>query len=241
MKFSLLHPSRARYHKSINTVGKWIEKSIKRDFEVIISIDESDPYKEQYRRQYTTGRFDNPNVRLIVNSNRSAVEAINNAAKVSEGEILIVVSDDTDAIHGWDKIISEAIGTHKDFVLKVYDGIQDWIVTMPIMDRAYYERFGYVYHPDYKHMFCDTHLTHVADALQRLIIRNDIVIPHLHHSLNKSPKDELTKRIENTFNEGKSVYLRLLRQNFQLDSSVNIWRLSKQARTHLNWLQNVMK
>lgn len=211
------------------------------DMELIVSVDDNDPQIDQYKHFYSSGRFSNPNVKLIVNKNRSAVDAINQAAKVSQGDVLIVVSDDTDAIKSWDRIISQAVGTHKDFVLKVNDGIQDWIVTMPIMDRVYYERFGYVYYPEYQHMFCDTHLTHVADALGKLIIRNDITIPHLHYSTQRTERDEVTKKADNTFNEGRNIYLRLLRQNLLLDRSVDIWSLSKQAKVHLNWLNQARR
>lgn len=211
------------------------------DLELIVSVDESDPSLDQYKHFFSTGRFDNPNVRVIVNKNRSAVDAINNAAKESKGEVMIVVSDDTDAVKGWDRLLSQATGTHTDFVLKVNDGIQDWLCTMPIMDRVYYDRFGYIYHPEYSHMFCDTHLTHVADALGKLIIRNDILIPHLHYSVNRGERDEVTKKADNTFTEGKNVYMRMLNQNLLLDNSVNIWNLSRQAKTHLNWINQVRR
>lgn len=237
MRFSLLHPSRSRPNKSFDTTQSWLNSAVGKNFDLIVSIDENDPYKDQYLNIYSN--FNQHKVKVIVNKNTSAVDAINNAAKAAEGDILIVVSDDTGALHGWDKILNSAIGTHTDFVLKVYDGIQDWIVTMPILDRVYYNRFGYVYYPEYQHMFCDTHLTHVADALGKLIIRNDILIPHEHYSVRRSERDEITKRADNTFNTGRSIYLRLLKQNLLLDQSVNIWDLSKQAKSHINWVNKL--
>ena len=237
MRFSLLHPSRSRPNKSFDTTQSWLNSAAGKNFELIVSIDENDPYKDQYLNIYSN--FNQHKVKVIVNKNTSAVDAINNAAKASEGDILIVVSDDTGVLYGWDKIINSAIGTHTDFVLKVYDGIQDWIVTMPIIDRVYYNRFGYVYYPEYQHMFCDTHLTHVADALGKLIIRNDILIPHEHYSVKRSERDEITKRADNTFNTGRSIYMRLLKQNLLLDQSVNIWDLSKQAKSHINWVNKL--
>lgn len=218
---------------------KWINYARNYDFEVIVSLDQSDPALAEYEKLYTYKQRVQP--KLIVNNNRSAVEAINKAAEVSEGEVLMVISDDTDAVKGWDLVIGSAVGTHKDYVLKVNDGIQDWIVTMPIMDREYYNRFGYVYYPEYRHMFCDTHLTHVADALGRLIIRNDITIPHLHYSVKRTERDEVTKKADATFKEGMNVYMRLLRQNLLLDPSVNIWDLSRQAASHLHWIKQAQR
>lgn len=240
MKFSILHPSRSRPHKSFSAIAKWVNYAKDSDFEVIISLDQSDPLRSEYTKLYNN-QHKRVEIKFITNDNRSAVSAINHAAKVAEGDILIVVSDDTDCIKGWDKVISDAAGTHKDFVLKLNDGIQDWIVTMPIMDRAYYNRFGYIYYPEYQHMFCDTHLTHVADALDRLIIRNDITIPHLHYSVRKTERDIVTRQADSTFNDGKNVYMRLLRENLKLPPYVDIWNLSKQAASHLHWIKQVQK
>jgi glycosyltransferase involved in cell wall biosynthesis len=233
MKFSLLHPSRSRSTKSFDTVQKWIQNASGTDFEVIISIDSNDPYMEQYHAIYSNVAKAN----IIVNDNRSAVDAINNAAKESSGEVLIVVSDDTGCISNWDGVISNAVAGKSDYVLKVYDGIQKWIVTMPVMDRTYYNRFGYVYYPEFKHMFCDTFLTHQADALKRIIWRNDITIPHLHYSIKKSVKDEVSERADKTLHDGQDVYFRLIRKNLLLDNRVDIWNLSEHADSHMKWIR----
>lgn len=203
------------------------------DFEIIVSIDESDPHNAAYRELYAK----NPKARIISNNNKSAVEAINNAAKVCQGEIMIVVSDDTGCFNGWDKAIEGAIGSHTDFVLKVFDGIQDWLCTMPVIDRVYYNRFGYIYHPDYKHLFCDTEFTHVADILKKMLWRNDILIKHMHYSITKERRDELQIRNDNTWNEGKSLYISRLKRNFGLQN-VDIWDIK--SRSHIQWLRTAL-
>jgi len=214
----------------------WLHAATSKDFELIVSIDESDPYKDQYLNVYS--KMTDYDVKVIINRNRSAVDAINNAAKESTGEILIVVSDDTDAVRGWNEIIASACGTHKDFVLKLHDGTQDWIVTMPILDRKYYERFGYIYFPDYQHQFCDTEFTHVADITKRILWRNDIEIRHLHYSVIKEKRDELYTRNDNTWNQGKALYLKRAKTAFGL-KNVNIWNIKNRA--HTQWLSTALK
>lgn len=210
----------------------WLNSCSTTDVELIVSIDDNDPEKEHYLSTYANVS----KAKVIVNSNRSAVDAINHAAKVSTGDILIVVSDDTGCIVNWDGVIKNAVSGREDFVLKVFDGIQRWIITMPIMDRAYYNRYGYVYHPDFKHMFCDTFLTHQADALKKVIWRNDITIPHNHYSVNKSGKDEISYKADSTLKEGEGVYLGLIKQNLLIDG--DIWNLSEYANGHLQWCRN---
>ena len=234
MKISLLHPTRKRVEKSRQATERWLSNAVS-PVELIVSIDSNDPFILEYQRIYS-GR---PNVKLIVNENRSAVDAINNAAKAATGDLFIVVSDDTDCPRKWDQIIFSAVEGKSDFVLKVWDGQQPWIITMPVMDRTYYNRFGYVYYHEFKHMFCDTYLTHVADALKRIIWRNDIVFEHLHYSNSKArtKKDEINEVADATFEHGKHIYSRLVRENLRLPATINICNLSEHAASHEVWLR----
>lgn len=233
MKFSIIHPSRSRPEKSFETINKWIQRAHTDDFEVIISLDNDEPEMIKYQEQYF-----NIECTVVIRDNRSAVDAINNAAKIAQGDIIIVVSDDTDCPAGWAGIISNAVAGQEDFVLKVYDNIQKWVITMPIIDRKYYNRFGYIYHPDYRHMFCDTDLTHTAELLGRIIWRNDIVFPHLHYSIAKAKRDDINDRADATWNEGKRLYLNRFRKNFGLQN-VNPWNISNDS--HINWLRSSLK
>jgi hypothetical protein len=209
-----------------------LNNSSGKDYELIVSIDENDPDKEHYKNIYRNVH----QARIIVNQNRSAVDAINNAAKEAKGEIFIVLSDDTGCIRDWDGVISRATQGKEDFILKVYDGIQRYIITMPVLDRTYYNRWGYIYHPDFRHLFCDTFLTHQADALKKVIWRNDIHIPHNHYSVGKSVKDSLSIRADETLRQGEKVYLDLIAKNLLIEG--NIWDLSEYAAGHLQWCRN---
>lgn len=232
MKFTLIHPSRSRPQKSFETIQKWTKYTGVHDVEIIVSIDSDDPLKDQYFKLYESSWS------LLIGDNRSAVDAINNAAKIAKGDILIVVSDDTDCPADWAGVIARATEGQEDFVLKVFDNIQKWVITMPIIDRVYYNRFGYIYHPDYKHMFCDTDLTHTAELLGKIIWRNDIIFPHLHYSVAKAKRDDINDRADSTWNEGKRLYLSRFRKNFGLQN-VNPWNISNDS--HIQWLKNSLK
>ena len=151
---------------------------------------------------------------------------------------MIVVSDDTGFLQNWDQIILNATLKMTDYILKVYDGIQQYIVTMPVIHRDYYNRFGYIYHPDFNHMFCDTALTHTADVLKRIIWRNDLVIRHNHYSVTTKFKDEVSIKADSTLQSGCDVYFDLIKKHLLLDSSVNIWDLKlPESRSHRDWLK----
>lgn len=210
MKFSLIHPSRSRERKSYATISKWYDRLYASGevVELIVSCDSDDPQLRDYKDSYKTD--------VLINDNRSAVDAINNAAKIASGDVFIVVSDDTDCPMHWDKILFDAIGESKDFVMKTDDGIQRRIITMPIMDRIYYERDGYIYNPIYTHAWCDTELTEVAHLRSRAITRMDIKFLHLHPEVTKEPKDDLYKRNDLTHDRDRPLYLQRKKMNFGL-------------------------
>jgi len=230
LKISLLHPSRNRPYKSFATIKKWLELSGNVAVELIVSLDKDDPQLLDYGELFNTIR---PRAQVLINENISAVDAINRAAKESTGDILIVVSDDTDCPENWASKIVNACDGRKDFVLKVNDSIQNWIITMPVIDRVYYERFGYIYHPVYKHMFCDTEFTHIADCLKKVIVRHDLEFTHQHYSLLRKKPDELNQRNDATWNEGKAAYVKRVKEKFGM--GLNVADISNPE--HLTWLK----
>jgi len=198
---TIIHPTRSRPEKSIETVDRWIDNTEwAHDFQLIVSLDEDDPALDHYKQIYDSYSY-------IINKNRSCVDAINNAAKVAKGDILIVVSDDTDCFKDWDVPLLQEVKGKTDWILKTQDGIQPWIITAPIMDRAYYNRTGYIYHPDFEHMFCDTYMTAVADITGRKITSN-LEFKHLNNTIN----DDLRNRTNGTWAQGEATFIRLMKE-----------------------------
>jgi hypothetical protein len=213
MKFSLIHPSRSRPEKSISTMMNWIARSAFRNLDIILIVDYDDHTLKVYYKQYEKLNFP---FLWLDNQNDNAIQAINKGAKEASGDILIVISDDTDCPINWDKILTDAIGQSKDFVMKVDDGIQKRIITMPIMDRAYYNRDGRIYNPIYSHSWSDTELTEVAHLRGRIITRMDIKFPHRHYSVIGEQPDELYKRNDLTHDRDRHIYQNRKRINFGL-------------------------
>lgn len=240
MKISIIHPSRQRPELALMTAKNWLEKLSNEgkrmlNWEYILSIDESDPDKEKYRLINCFGL--EPQFKVVVNDNNTAIEAINNAAKVTTGDLLIVVSDDFDCPQNWDTDLLNYLKGKSDFVVKTWDGLQPWIMTLPIMDRVYYERFGYIYNPGYKHMFCDTEMSHVADLLDKAIIV-PMTFQHNHYSQPGGLKrDAITTKNDRTWAQGEKLYLERLYRNFDIpDSEIKgVLRCNKE---HLSWLKS---
>lgn len=215
MKIIIIHPTRERTEQANLTARKWIDRANEAP-EYWLSIDSND--KSDYGDKNWNG------VSFITGSNKSAIEAINSAAKhVSTSSfkeyILIVVSDDTDCPEHWDTLLLNELKGKSDFCAKVNDGLQPTLVTMPIMDRVYYERYGYIYEPGYNHLFCDQELTAVS-MMTGKYIKLPLTFNHLHYSTGQTPKDALNLRNDSTWYQGETLFNERLKTNFGIDNPV---------------------
>lgn len=213
MKISIVHPSRSRPAQALATAKKWLSSAKNEaNVEYWLSLDNDD--------QSNYGGFvdlkSSATLRILQNDNQNAIQAINAAAKRTTGNLLIVVSDDFClAPFHWDAMLLKALEGKSDYCVKTDDGLQEWLITLPIMDRVYYERFGYIYNPVYNHMYSDTEMTCVAWMLGKYI-KLDIRIPHHHYSTGKTPKDAVNEKADTTYHTGKKIFDFRKAQNFTL-------------------------
>lgn len=210
---------------------RWVD-SAGVEIEYILSIDMSDPDKMRYFDLFQA--LDVPNL-ILCNNNRSAVDAINRGAERAKYDLFIQISEDFDCFENWGVALIEATKGKKDFLLKTNDGTQGWIVTLPIMDRKFYEANGYFYFPSFEHMFCDTDLTHKADIQKKLIVRNDITFQHNHYTTRKTPKDAINEKADGTWSRGMMIYFERLKDGF--GTGLDIWDVSPEAAPHVRWLK----
>ena len=81
MKFTLIHPSRNRPTLAMDTILKWTQRaSSEADYEYLISIDDDDPKYDLYHEWLH--KIVGERIKLHVNLNHSAIEAINVVLKI---------------------------------------------------------------------------------------------------------------------------------------------------------------
>lgn len=206
---SIIHPSRGRVKKSLDTFINWRNKAAnKTSFQWITSVDNDDSELVDYINGYG-GILGNPCVRF--HHNRSCVDAINNAVQYATGDIFMVVSDDFNCPLHWDELLLKQVEGREGWIMKTQDGIQDWIITLPILHRKYYEIDGYIYHPGFEHQFADTYMSCVADIRGRRIISQDRY-EHEHYSRGFGKQDALHKRNDATWKQGEATFIRLMKE-----------------------------
>lgn len=206
MKISVIHPSRSRAVIANKVRHEWLNKA-DNEIEYIFSLDIDDPQATKYEGS------------SIFNKNRSAVDAINICAEYANGDLFIVVSDDFSCPEHWDTLLIEALKGKSDYCVKTLDGLQPTLMTLPIMDRVYYDRFGYIYYPEYRHMFCDQEMTAVAHMLGKAISL-PILFPHNHFTTGKFKRDAITARNNATWQQGERLFNERLKFNFGIDNPV---------------------
>lgn len=249
MKISVIHPSRSRPEKAAATAKAWLSSAKNpENIEYIVSIDVTDElwadYVEAifpggesvwlsspYNRMVTEG-----NMSILRHHNDTAISAINRAAEEAQGDIFVVVSDDFSCPDNWDEDLLTHLEGKSDFVAKTTDGLQKWIITLPIMDRLYYNRFGYIYPPHIKHMFSDTWMTHVADLLGRKITI-PMTFKHNHYTTGLTERDSVNMKNDSTWMQGQNEYLKGVRENFGLNPEEIKGRLMCDMG-HANWLRS---
>lgn len=176
VRFSLIHPSRGRVAQASAAIDEWRgAASGTHECEHLLSIDADDPDRDGYAALARSRH-----AQLLLRDNRSVVDAVNYAASRSTGDVLIVMADDFGCPPRWDQAIADAIGERRNVAVLVHDGIEGRIMTLPIIDRAFFERCGYVYFPDYISMYCDDDLTELASHTRRLIDARHLRFPHRH-------------------------------------------------------------
>jgi len=120
-------------------------------------------------------------------NHQSKVEAINADMKDENFDVLFLISDDMIPIQpGFDIVITENMQRYfpdLDGALHFNDGFQGGQkrITLSIMGKKLYDRFGYIYHPVYKSFFCDTEFTDVVYKMKKVVYIPTVIVKHKWH------------------------------------------------------------
>lgn len=219
---SLIHPSRARAKKAFDTGLEWLEKSGLDSFDVlwILSVDTDDDALHEYEFNFD-GLEDTICASMVVRNNKSVVDATNKAASEAAGnDILIYLSDDFKCPDNWGQLVlKEFEGVTDPMLIKVDDCLQEFnvpVLTIPIMNRALYERLGYFWHPEYKSMFVDEDLYWTAKKLNAMKECPHLKFPHEHPANGKAPNDDTYKRSAANWDHGKELFAKRKAAGFPL-------------------------
>ena len=216
MIISLIHPSRGRSQKAFETYIEWIKQSSGNSgpsIQHILSIDNDDPDYKGYAEKFEL---------FTSYPNSSVVEATNHVAKLSNGDIMIYLSDDFKCPQDWDLSLVEEfskLDMSQPQLLKVDDCLQQFhvkVLTIPIMNRALYEKLGYFWHPNYKSMFVDEDLWWTCHNNGWITEAPHLKFEHHHPANGKAENDETYIRSAANWDGGREAFAQRKLLNFPI-------------------------
>ena len=184
MRLLFKYPTRNRwgwFRKTLETYYGMMSENC--DFQFLVTLDEDDSsiFIPEVRKFLDY----QPNLIYHYGKSRTKIEACNADMDLAgEWDILVLVSDDMiPIVQNFDKIIVDNMRKHfpdTDGALHFNDGFlgKDKTITLSIMGRKMYERFGYIYHPTYKSFFCDNEFTEQVRKLKKVIYISQVIIQH---------------------------------------------------------------
>ena len=157
------------------------------------------------------------NIKYVYGDSTSKIHAINRDLETeNEWDIVLLASDDmTPKVKGYDNIIRNKMEEHypdTDGILWFNDGHQGTTLnTLSILGKKYYERFNYIYYPEYKSMWSDNEFMSVGNILEKQTYFDEVIIEHEHPDWGFGGKDLI--HIKNVENETHDMSLFLNRQS----------------------------
>jgi len=170
------------------------------------------------------------NIKVVYGKSESKIHAINRDlnnvgeywSDVADWDIVMVLSDDIRmTMPSWDEVI------RMEMQIKFPQGdgylhfqekdTKRLLNVMEIMDRTYYERFGFIYHPSYKSLWCDNEKTELAKMLGRYkYIENEIFV-HENPVYGYQPRDEMFDAQQALWGEDEQNFLARKAIRFEIE------------------------
>lgn len=201
-------PTRARANKAVEVLQKYRDMAgCAITTEVVIDEDDADTLRPEILQRFAA-------LGCVVTVGRHASKiAACNGGRVNEWDVIVIASDDMVPIEqGWAVRVLDLMDLHwphRDGALHFNDGFQRAnLCTLPVMGKRLWKQFGYVYHPDYKSLYCDREFTDLLKAMGRLTYVDEKLIEHRHHAWGRADVDALYERNDALDSVDKATYER---------------------------------
>jgi len=217
--FLFKFPTRSRPIKFKKVLDKYYNLlSGNNTYKFVISMDKDDHTMNNSRMMgYLKSK---PNLDFYYRNNTTKIEAVNSdLEKYTDYKAIFLISDDmiVQSKNYDDTIVSDmkTYFPNYDGALHYNDGrVQERVCTLSIMGFRLYEYFGYIYHPDYKSLWCDNEYTEVTKQMRKIKYINRVIVKHVWPGANGDP---LYRRNENLFARDKKMFEKRKSMGFPME------------------------
>jgi hypothetical protein len=230
MRLVIKYPTRGRPDKFTTLIDRYINfLSGRNDVHFVVSFDHDDASMNNDNIWSFISRLNskmNGKIHAVCGKSHSKISAVNADLDVVQKlnpDIILLASDDMIPVRSnYDDIVIDSMKKHfpdTDGVLWFNDGFSggNRLITLSILGNKYFNRFGYLYYPGYKSVFCDNEFTDVAKMLGKVVYIDDVIIQH--QWVGATAPDALHARNESPqmYAHDRPMYEERKSKNFDLD------------------------
>jgi len=195
MKLLVQFPTLFRPEKFLNCLHSYVQKA-SRLHEIKFNIN-CDLYDDLMNNPVTIDKINSvfsfsENNDMIsyathFDDNTTKISSVNAHIEDEIFDIVMVASDDMiPQVNDWDRHIVDDMENYfpdLDGCLHYNDGYAgEKLITLSILGKTLYDYFGYIYHPDYKSLYCDDEFTQEVKRLNKVKYIDKVIIKHEHYS-----------------------------------------------------------
>lgn len=219
-------PTRQRPRQAVEALNACIEMQSTNNVHYLLTVDEDDRSMDSVIKAVSDLDF----ITVDIGTSKSKIHAVNRGvdafSEFNEWDLLVLLSDDMICQQkGWDAQLIDEMREHypdSDGVLFHNDGyVGSALNTMCILGRKYYERFNYIYNPNYVSFWCDNEFMEVAGKLNKQTYFSDVLFKHEHPANNGSQSDSLYLKNNNNYKRDQQTFKHRKKNNFDLSIAVN--------------------
>lgn len=224
--FKLLfkYPSRGRPKRFFDGMDSiYNNLNDRNNFHVLITADEDDSTMniDDVKKRIKTYH----NAHVIYGKSVSKIHAINRDLEVqgewSDFDMLICMSDDMKFnIYGFDDMIRNDLNFHfpdLDGLLHYPDqDAKEYLATMYIAGRKFFDRFGYIYNPLFKSLWCDNLLMDIAQKLGKYKYCGYQINLHLNPAYGHLEKDQMFLEQQGYWVHDQTIYEEIKARGYDL-------------------------
>lgn len=231
MKILCKFPTRGRWNKFAETFHKYQSMRATDKITFLVTIDWDDQNMNRNTNLNQLKLWGNTIVDVIQPCGK--IGAINAGldAHVDGYDIILLASDDMiPVVDGYDQVIIDAMTKNYpdgDGILFFNDGYAGKnLNTLSILGTKYYKRFGYIYHPSYKTLWCDNEFMDIGWMLGKQTYIDQTIIRHeqpinLRANGQMVPLDALNIRDNSFYHYDQKNYNERKQRNFDLAINFN--------------------
>jgi hypothetical protein len=230
MKILVKFPSRSRpdrFFRSLDSLYQLCYNPA--DMYVLVAAD-TDDASMMNSFVYTKVVNEYKNIKIAYGKSDSKIHAINRNVnelaefwtEAADWDIIVVMSDDMMFLMpNWDEIIRMEMKANfpdGDGYLHFQEkDTKRLLNVMEIMDRTYYERFGFIYHPSYLSLWCDNEKTELAKRLRRYKYIDMEIFVHENPVYGYQPRDEMFDRQQADWGADEANFYKRKALNFEIE------------------------